>query len=348
MKGLHFVRARNGCGGGRWYVYAWRGGPLITRRNSVRKPTFTWRELRNIEKAVAALISPEPGTLASLLSQWRWSRAESPDDYGWSAVPAGTKRAWARPLDEIEKVWGGSSIASWNDRSRLGEIREWRDRAAGAREANARLSALRALLQFGVSRGQLACNLAAIVDPYAVPESREPQIWTDAEMARFASTALSQGRLDVLDGMRLAALTGLSRRDLLGLCWPDFEAETDVSRFPTLGRGLNPFGEALDELYVELRRRYRAPGISNLLVDNRGEPWTAPRFTRAFNRIRDAADGDIAQRIRPKKHLNDLRCTFCAKLLNSTGLSDRAIASALGWRPAKVASVRALCLRHTR
>lgn len=49
-------------------------------------------------------------------------------------------------------------------------------------------------------------------------------------------------------------------------------------------------------------------------------------------------DGDTGEQI--KKHLHDVRGTFCTLLLTETELTDREVADIMGWSPDRVAGIR--------
>jgi hypothetical protein len=59
--------------------------------------------------------------------------------------------------------------------------------------------------------------------------------------------------------------------------------------------------------------------------------------------VRDAAgivhiDEDTGEKI--KKHLHDVRGTFCTKLLTEADLTDREAADIMGWSPERVGAIR--------
>ncbi len=98
----------------------------------------------------------------------------------------------------------------------------------------------------------------------------------------------------------------------------------------------------LDALLTELNSRYRADGVSTLLVNSRGLPWSGDGFGGSFNRIRDEAgieyvDPDTGERRR--KHLHDVRGTFATRLILA-GLADSEVAELLAWSVEKVSGIR--------
>ena len=68
LKGLHFVRSRRRRNGlSRWYVYAWRGGPVIAHFDCERKPSLSPRELRQVLKELEQKRGVDPTTRSAIL-----------------------------------------------------------------------------------------------------------------------------------------------------------------------------------------------------------------------------------------------------------------------------------------
>lgn len=87
----------------------------------------------------------------------------------------------------------------------------WRDsRASTARTADIGVTVLKALLKFGRHRSSIRFNAADGIQTLYRGGSRAEIIWTDEEIERFIAKAFELGRPLVVDGLRLAALTGLS------------------------------------------------------------------------------------------------------------------------------------------
>jgi len=102
---------------------------------------------------------------------------------------------------------------------------------------------------------------------------------------------------------------------------------------------------ALNDLLEELRDRPREAAVDTVLVNSSGKSWTGDGFGGSFNRIRDEADithVDEETGEQTKKHLHDLRGTFCTILLTQTNLSDRDVAEVMGWSTERVSGIRRL------
>lgn len=349
MKGLHFVRHPRPGQLPRWYIYAWRGGPSIARIDSLKKPKLQRRDLERVLKALDSRRGADPTTLRSLIREWRScdpERASSPD---WAALAPSTKRTWGSALDLIEDKWGDTPLEVWNDPRMTGKVVAWRDsRAATPRGADIGVAVLRALLEFGRLRGRVAINVASNIPTLYRNGQRAEIIWTNEDIERFAEVARKRDRVHVLDGLRLAALTGLRREDLVTLTWDevgDF-AITKLALKRSKGkrrRVTMPRIPALNDLLEELKDRFRAPGVETVLVNSFGRQWSGDGFGGSFNRIRDEADIvhiDEATGERKRKHLHDLRGTFCTQLLTKSDLTDHQIADIMGWSADRVAAIR--------
>jgi len=349
MKGVHFVRINRPGRLPRWYIYAWRGGPLIAKIDMRNKPLMQLREFKRALAAIDGKRGIDPTALRSLIREWRScdpSRLSSPE---WTALAASTKRTWGSALDLIEKKWGELPLDVWNDPRMASKVVEWRDsRVSTPRGADIGVTVLRALLEFGRLRGRVSINVASNIPTLYRNGQRARIIWTDDDMERFAAIARKRNRIQLLDGLRLAALTGLRREDLVTLTWDEVGdiAITKLAHKRSKGKRRHvtlPRVPALDELLEELRSRSRKDGVTNVLVNSYGEPWSASGFGGSFNRIGDEAeifyfDEESGERIR--KHLHDLRGTFCTKLMTTMDLTDREVADMMGWSVDNVSTIR--------
>jgi hypothetical protein len=164
MKGTHFVSVQRPNGLRRWYVYAWRGGPLIAKRDGTKKPSFTQREMKNIAAELKRSQSCDPESLRSLIREWRSRDPRSLSSANWQELPPGTKRSWGAALAKIDKRWGALPLAVWNSDAITRELSDWYTAEAMSPNNREReLQALSALLEFGRARGRLATNIAARV-----------------------------------------------------------------------------------------------------------------------------------------------------------------------------------------
>lgn len=350
IKGVHFVRiARSKGRAPLWYIYAWRGGPQIAKIESRAKPKLGHEHLARLKEACDGRRQVDPTTLRALIREWRSCDPQRPASPEWQNLSPGTKKTWGSALDLIEQKWGDVPLSVWSDPRMVAKVVAWRDsRAATPRGADIGVSTLRALLEFGRLRGRVTINVAAGIPALYRNGQRAEIIWTDDDMQRFTAAAAELKREHIADGMRLAALSGLRRADLVTLEW-DHIGETAIKKkalkssrkkrqFVTV-----PLVLPLRQLLAELRDRTRKPGVNTVLVNSFGEPWSADGFGGSFNRVRDHAqifhvDPETGEQ--KAKHLHDLRGTFCTKLLIEGGLSDQEAANVMGWSVAQVSSIR--------
>jgi integrase len=183
--------------------------------------------------------------------------------------------------------------------------------------------------------------------------NRADIIWTDEDVQAFVDKAHELKQDHIADGVRLAALTGLRRQDLVTLTW-DQVGETAIQKKALKSSRRRrrmvvlPKLPALNALLAELKGRSRKPGVETVLVTSFGRPWSGDGFGGSFNRIRDAAgivytDPETGE-VR-RKHLHDLRGTFVSKLILEASrcgkpLTNQEVADLMGWSPDQVDGIR--------
>ena len=236
----------------------------------------------------------------------------------------------------------------------IGKVMKWRDeRAATPRSADMGITVLRELLKFGRLHGRVRLNVAEGIPKLYTGGDRAAIIWTDADMEAFRLAAIEAKRPALYDGLRLAALTGLRLSDLVSLTWDHLGEVTIEKTAIKKSRGKRrkatvPMTHALDKLLNELRTRKRKEGVNTILVNERGASWTPQGFggSGSFGMVRDLAniihieEDDDGQRIERKKHLHDVRGTFCTHLLTEWQLTDEEAAMVMAWSPTKIAKIR--------
>lgn len=342
IAGLHFVRKRRAGRPIKWYVYAYRGGPQIMKAEGPRKPRLSSEALTAFASAQAQLERHPPDTLAHLVREW-W-----PSSPEWTGLSGTTRKTWGSALKAIEGKWGATPLTVWSDARMVAKVVAWRDsRAETPRAADIGVTVLRALLEFGRMRGRVAINVAAGIRQLYKNGSRAEIIWSDTDIEKFVDEAAELECPHIADGLRLAATTGLRREDLVTLTWDQVTDFAVVKKAMKKSRGKRRFvtiprTPALDEVLADLRSRPRDTGVHTVLVNSLGRSWSPDGFGGSFNRVRDAAcivhvDPETGSGI--KKHLHDLRGTFCTKLL-AMGLSDSEVADIMGWSPQQVAGIR--------
>lgn len=344
---LQFIKSARPGKAITWYVYAFKCGPLVMKAVQPKKPTLTADAHAKIADAIMAAHSPDPTTLLSLIHSWR----SAPE---WKNLADGTRRTWGAQLDQIDKRWGDKPLAVWDDPRMVAKVMKWRDeRAATPRSADMGVTVLRELLKFGRLRGRVRVNVAEGIPHLYKGGDRADIIWTAADIEAFRIAAIEAKRPGLYDGLRLAALTGLRLADLVSLTWDHLGEVAIVKTALKKSRGkrrkaIVPMTDALEKLLAELRTRKRKEGVNTVLVNERGASWTAAGFggSGSFGMVRDKAkivhveEGDDGQPVERRKHLHDVRGTFCTLLLTECELTDEDAARIMAWSPARVARIR--------
>ena len=320
------------------------------------KPRLSHEHLSKLKAALDGQRIVDPTTLRSLIREWRSESRDRQSSPEWESLAPATKKTWGSALNLIEARWGSVPLTVWDDPRMVAKVVAWRDsRSDTPRGADIGVTTLRALLEFGRLRGRVSINVAAKIPALYRNGQRAEIVWTANDMARFILVATQAGKEHVSDGLRLAALTGLRRADLVTLEWSHIAENAIRKKALKSSRRRRqhvtvPIVPQLAALLGELRSRKRQEGVATVLVNSHGEPWSADGFGGSFNRVRDEAgieyvDPDSGER--KTKHLHDLRGTFCTKLLTEAGLSDEEAASVMGWSVQKVASIRRVYVDQT-
>lgn len=325
----------------RWYVYAYRGGPRVAVIESPTKPKLNLAQRRKALEAQEALENPSQKRFRGLIGEFRRSKT-------WHDLAEGTRDLWGRELNLMDDRWGDAPVAVWNDVRVKAKVMAWRDsRAATPRQADVGIQALKALLKFGLLTGKVTLNVAEGIPQLYKGGQRDEIIWTQDDIERFRLAAIKDDAEHIHDGLKLAAVTGLRRADLVTLTWTQIGEFAIVKTALKKSRGKRrkvsiPLTPQLEQVLDELRQRPRQEGVETVLVNSRGLPWSGMGYGTSFNRIRNLAgiihideDGN-----RRAKHLHDVRGTFCTLLLTEWEITDKDAADIMGWSPERVGHIR--------
>ena len=334
--GLHIVSKRRTGKPLRWYVYAYRGGPLIHKAEGPRpRITAEISDAAAEARKVKGTDAPAGSTLAALIVAFKGS----PE---FLRLAASTKTSHNTWLERIREEFGAAPASLFDDRRMKSDILDWRDRWADKpRSADAAMQTMSRLLSWGEERGKLTKNIATGISQL-YEANRSEVIWEVADFERFAPAA----SVEVNEGVALAAFTGLRRGDLVKLPWAAVGEHAIVWR-TAKSRGKNlatvPLMPEAKALLQRIRDRHaaemaarpeakRVPLPDTVLSNSRWRPWTALGFGSRFNDAKNAAGID--------KHLHDLRGTFVTRCCIA-GLNDREIADIVGWNTKDIAAIRA-------
>jgi integrase len=132
-------------------------------------------------------------------------------------LAASTQAEYKRMLTKAEVEFGRMPIAALDDPRVRKDLLEWREkiaRASGQREADNRLSAISAMLTWGIDRGTLTANcLRGFKRLYQV--DRSEIIWLPEHIDAFMKVA----PIEMQRALILALHTGQREGDILRLAW---------------------------------------------------------------------------------------------------------------------------------
>lgn len=326
-----------------WYVYAYKGGPLIMKYVGPRKPALNSAASRKLAEALATREAPIPSDkFRSVIRAWRMS----PE---WEKLADSTQKVWRTHVDRIEEKWGDAPTTVWNDPRMKAKVVAWRNtRQNTPRTADIGVTVLATLLKWSILNGHdISLNAAADIPQLYRGGNRQEIIWLPADVERFVATANREGKPWVADGLRLAALTGMRLADLVSVTFDHVEthAINKIALKKNRGkrrRAIVPMTDGLRELLNELRARHRVEGVNTILVNSYGRPWTSGGFGGSFKTVRNQAgiihiDEEGEEK---SKHLHDVRGTFCTMLLTECELTDEQAAEIMAWSPDRVRGIR--------
>lgn len=354
--GVHYQASRLKGKPTTWYVYAWRGGPQVAKIQSEAKPQLAPEILREINECIQLRdnISRDDVDPAAETTPLEWLVRTWQSDPDWKKrLGEGTKKNYEHELKGIIERWGLTPLILFYDERMTSEVYAWRDnRRSTPRAADKGISVLRQLLKFGSKLVGSCVDITRGIPTLYDPNCRANIIWTDGEIDCFVEVALANGKPELAYVIRLAALTGMRRSDLITVCRAHVREHEIIKTARKIVEGhasqiLVPTFSRLAALLLELRKVPRAKNVNTLLVNASGSRWDDDHLTHEFGKIRTLAninhlDRDTPNR-RPKliaKTLHDVRGTFATKLMTEALLSDAEVASVMGWEVNEVHSIR--------
>jgi len=314
---LHIVEKKRKAGS-RWYVYAWRGGPLIHKQD-IERPVVDTRLLDLAAHERQRLAGSAERTLDAVIDDYRAS-----PEFDRLADP--TKRDYRRWLDRMSARFGPCPVGAFEDRRMRGDIiawrNEWADRPRTADKASVMMATV---LGWALERGELSINVAAKI-PHLHRVNKADQVWE-----RHHMRAMTAAPAHLRNALLLAGLTGLRLGDLVRLDWLQVGPKAIIVE-RTRKRG----GRAVIPLLPETRLlidRLAADSKREgpVLRNSRGQGWT------------ESGLGSVFQKAKPTgfdRTIHDLRGTFATRLILA-GLTDQEAAMVLGWTAKRIAGIRA-------
>jgi integrase len=335
-QGPHIVTRRKLGKSIRYYVYAWRGGPLVHKQEGGVKPRLTGAIIEAIALARQSKVGSgkSAGTMAALVALYR----ASPE---WNKLRPTTRSGWQPWLDRIDAKFGKARLAVFNSRKIRADILEWRNQWADKpRSADMAIQVLSRVLSFGYDAGLLEKNHALGIGQL-YEANRSDIIWMPEDFTAFHAKA----SVEVSEAVDLAACTGLRRGDLVELPWSAIGEhgifwQTGKSRgkarivIPLLPETRLVLERIKARHAAEMAGRKpdrRKPLPDTVLSNASWRSWTPDGFGSRFN--------DAKRESGIKVHLHDLRGTFATRCMIA-GLTDQEIADILGWNTKDVAAIR--------
>ncbi|WP_438852458.1 tyrosine-type recombinase/integrase [Brevundimonas nasdae] len=298
IKGVHIVRSK-----GRDYVYAWRGGPRL--KSEPGTDAFV-QELAELRKGH---VDGDRSKFRFLISSYKAS-----DD--WKGLAPKSRANWTPFLDKLDKRFGDTSILAFDRPLIRVPIRQWRDQMKHTpRQADMALQVLSRILSFGVAEGRLQNNACSGI-PRIYKSNRADIIWTPADIAAIDT----HSSREVMFAIRLAALTGLRKGDLLKLNWShvkEHSIEISTGKSSNRKTTLIPIYRELRELLSEIPVR-----STRILTNQKGHPWQTG-FNASYRPYKLKAGLDHL-------HFHDLRGTAATRMYLA-GLTIREIAHMFTW-----------------
>lgn len=328
LKGMHWGYRARKDGSRTYYFYAWKDGPQIWKGDQLPA------EISPDHPVVAAYQAAHKaqrekravGFVSGLVADFRESTE-------FNAMAPTTKAQWRVWLDLIEDEFGEMELEALDDRGVRKEFIAWRDkRKHTPRSADYGIQVLKRLLSFALNRGDVDFNRALGIRTIYRSDGRAEKIWTEADIK--AACDHEDTPQAVADAIRLGALTGLRRGDLIALRWDEVR-ENEIVRPTQKSRGRHTahiplLAETRTLLGDIKKRRGEVPSV-NVLTSVSGKVWQATHITHQVT--------DAAKRIEKDLRLHDLRGTFVTRLCIAD-LPDQEIADIVGWSIPAVAKMR--------
>lgn len=335
----------------RWYIYAWRGGPLVRVAEQGSKPRLTSADIAKIAELQQADRSLPTSTCAGAVAAFRKSKY-------WLDLAESTQRTWSTALNRIEAKWEQVPMRVLGDVRMKPKIAAFRDDIAedSPRAADIAVSVLSTFLDWCALQGWCLGNPAKGIPTVYRRTDRAPVIWLPEDLAAINAEAQQPLR----DAIALAELTGLRRTDLVTLRWDEVGdlAITRTTAKKSRGKRFRvslPRLPELDALLEELKTRPRKDGVETVLVNRWGKSWkkTGDGLNSSFDDARAKANGGAGinhverdpvtgDEIKLAKRLHDLRGTYATRLMThpTARLTDAEIAGLMGWSEGQVGEIR--------
>ncbi len=326
------------------YWYAWRGGPQILAaqassvrslaREVARKAPAAMEAYRSQIKTEKSFANEE--TLFGLITRYLGLMHKD------KALAPRTKTDRRKHLDIVRTELGDLTLTALTAPKARSFFLTWRDKRANTpKTADELLGALSLVLNWAVNRGELATNPVANF-PRIYKVNRADIIWEPHHL----QTILTHADPPIAAAIRLAAVTGLRKNDLISLPWSAVKEHAIVWQTgKSRGRKsvVLPITDAVREVLDTLERG----DCPTVLATSDGEPWTPPGrgLDSGVQRARDEADAKAREQDGPNAtagldglRFHDLRGTAATSYILA-GLPLDDVATILGWELKRVKEI---------
>jgi len=244
-----------------------------------------------------------------------------------------TQAEYRRLLTSAETVFGDLPLAALDDPRVRRDFLDWREKVArqsGEREADNRLSAISAMLTWGVDRGQIAANhLRGFKRLYHA--DRAEIIWLPEHIAAFMAVAPIEMQRALILGLH----TGQREGDLLRLPWSSYDG-TKISLRQGKARRSGRIAPLVEiPCTAALRRMLDGMERASLLIltTKTARSFKKRYFARLWDKAMDKAG--LQSVLLPgsdqpvELHFHDLRGT-AVTLLSEAGCTPQQVATITG------------------
>jgi len=320
------------------YAYKGRGAPQVGKIEGCATKAEALARLE--DPAVAGRIAgqlalyttsrPAPGFIAALIADYKARHLPT--------LRESTQSLYRSHLDEIQRVFGTTSIAAIQKTGARSRIKAWHQSMAKTpNKADKHLTTLMSLFRFGVDHEEMQTNPATGIPRLSRIGSRADVTWP-SETYEAARKALSPSSERVL---RLLWLTGLRPSDAAELRWNEIlwdkgyirrRTNKSVKADPTkrVLYARIPLTADLRELLAECPRK-----ATTVLTSEKGKPFASANSMGNAIMVKLREKGVVPEGL----HLYDIRGTRATQHYLD-GLTDIEVERRMGWAPGQGAKMR--------
>jgi integrase len=227
-------------------------------------------------EAVSRKIAPPAGVLSSLTRYY-----ETTSEFTKEIVGS-TRKDYRRHIAEIEREFGDLPIAALEDKRTRGLFKDHRDKLAerSLRQADYWWTVLARVFSVAKDRGKISTNPCE-KGGRLYDGSRREKVWSFEDEELYIASAPPHLQLPLL----LGAWTGQREGDLLRLAWSAYDGKRIRLRQGKTGAYVEP--PVVGPLKVALdAEKARKRGLL-ILLNSRGQKWTAGGFRSSFFKLRN-------------------------------------------------------------